>query len=96
MLFNDDKWPCVKIAAHRERDNERLVNGKHRITSNICQEIYNVGIKEKKYKHEAFLAKFKHIIDKDIQPVIIAHIGYKPTWFEKILVLGWNFAGRVH
>lgn len=86
----------MKITAHKERDGKHLASGEHRITINICQEFYDVDIKEKRYTHEVFSARLKDVIDKGTQPVIVTRDAYKTTWFVKTIELMWNFARKVH
>lgn len=36
----------------------------------------------------------KHIIPKNVKPIVVTDAGYRNPWFKKVLSLGWHVVGR--
>ena len=45
--------------------------------------------------HKSFLKTLQGLLPQDCRPIIITDAGFRNTWFEQVLALGWDYIGRV-
>lgn len=61
--------------------------------------LYNQAYSLKEYTsgktHYEFLKTLERLLPEDCKPIIVTDAGFRNPWFRSILMMGWDFIGRV-
>lgn len=61
----------------------------------LYQEVHPLSTKNKASTHQRFLTRLQSLLPASVRPVIVTDAGFRCTWFQQVLALGWDFVGRV-
>lgn len=61
----------------------------------VYQEVHPKKKENNHETHVCFLNRLKMVLPEKVNPIIVTDAGFKTPWFIQILLMGWNFIGRL-
>jgi len=92
-------WTSLPNSQNTTKDGEHCALRASLISEGRSITLYEEAHSKKKEGndtvHQEFLKKLKSVLPSGCRPYIVTDAGFKNPWFNAVLVLGWDYIGRV-
>jgi len=86
-------WSDLATANEAQLLRASLPIGGRAIT--LYEEVHPIDRLDNPKIHRAFLKRVRNVLPEGCKPIVITDAGFRNTWFNSVVELGWDWVGRI-